>query len=64
MNGWTPAADRPGYQVKSVERGPCLIRIYRPASDLEAQAKNEKRTQAALENALRAYYKRGAHSHD
>jgi hypothetical protein len=58
MSGWTPAADRPGYLVKTVERGPCTISIYRPATDEETQAKNEKKAKTALENALREHYRR------
>lgn len=60
MSGWTPAADRPGYRIKTVERGPCTIRVYRPITDRETQAKNEQKAKTALENALRAHYKRRA----
>lgn len=57
---WHTATDRPGYRVKEVQRGPCLIRIYRPITDTDTQAKNERKTKAALENALREHYKRTA----
>jgi hypothetical protein len=58
MEGWTPAADRPGYRCKTVQRGPATIIIYRPILNEAEGAKAQQKTRTALEGAMRNYIRR------
>lgn len=60
MSNWKPAPDRPGYRRKIIQRGPATIIIDRPILDEAAEANAQGKTRAALEGAMRSYYKRTA----
>lgn len=60
---WTEATDRPGYRVKTLQRGSCTIEIYRPNLSQAEQAKREHHIKEVMGHTLHDYLLRGGETH-
>ena len=55
---WVDAPEHPGYKVKEIKHGNCMIQIFRPELDKAERAKREAHVKAVAEKTLLNYYKR------
>ncbi len=55
MSEWTPSESCPGFREKTIKRGAATIIIRRPILTEAEKAKQESKTRAALEAAMRNY---------
>ena len=61
MSEWTTSTSCPGFREKTIKRGAVTIIIRRPILTEADKAKQESKTRAALESAMRDYINRRRH---
>lgn len=58
MSEWITSTSCPGFREKTIKRGAATIIIRRPILSEAEKAKQESKTRAALESAMRDYINR------